>query len=176
MTKRILLSSLLGGLVMFIWGAISWTALPWHHWTFNSFKDSAQVSQIIKTNTSQSGMYLLNTEPTAENPQSTAKPLVFASVFQPGMSSSMGPYLIGGLIIQIIAAFLVSLLLNMTRGLSYAARVGFVVLFGLAAFVSTELPYWNWFHFSTSYTLVSLLDLLIEWFLGGLVIAKIIKR
>lgn len=171
--SRIFLSGILAGIVMFIWSAISWTLLPWHHWTINQFKNAAEVGKTIQANAPTSGIYLLHTEETANQPSSS--PFIFASV-APDQMSSMVPYLLGGLLIQILAALLISILVSLTQGLSYSKKVGFVVLFGLAAFVATELPYWNWFHFSTSYTLITLIDFLIECFLGGLVIAKIIKH
>ena len=67
-------------------------------------------------------------------------------------------------------------LLCKTTGLSYFGRVGFVVVFALAAGFVTHVPYWNWFYFNSQFTLVQITDLLVGWFLAGLAMAGVCKR
>lgn len=82
-----------------------------------------------------------------------------------------------GLVIQLlslmVAAFLLTWLLLQTSGLSYARRVAFLAVAGLAASVIVDLPNWNWWGFSGAYTAVNLADSMMTWLLAGLVIAKI---
>jgi hypothetical protein len=84
-----------------------------------------------------------------------------------------------GLIIQLLslmaAAFLLTWLLLQTTGLSYARRVAFLAVVGLAASVIVDLPNWNWWGFSGIYTAVNLADSTLTWLFAGLVIAKIVK-
>jgi hypothetical protein len=75
-----------------------------------------------------------------------------------------------------IVAIFVAWMLLKTKGLSYAGRVSFVVIFALAASIVTDIPYWNWFGFDLQYTLVTVADLLIGWFFAGLVLAKLCKN
>ena len=105
-----------------------------------------------------------------------SKPLIFASVHLEGLSPSMGIPMLIGLISQIIAATFVGWLLTRTTGLGFIGRVSFVMIFALAASIVTYGPYWNWFAFDTRYTLVCIADLLIGWFLAGLILAKFCKR
>jgi len=83
------------------------------------------------------------------------------------------------LIIQLLslmaAAFLLTWLLLQTSGLSYARRVAFLAVVGLAASVIVDLPNWNWWGFSGSYTAVNLADSMLTWLFAGLVIAKVAK-
>ena len=83
------------------------------------------------------------------------------------------------LIIQVLrlmaAAFLLTWLLLRTSGLSYARRVTFLAVTGLAASVIVDFPNWNWWGFSGAYTAVSLADSTITWLVAGLVIAKVAK-
>ena len=59
MRKRLLLSALLGGIVVFIWSAISWCVFPWHQWTMNVFDNEQAVSEVIVQNAPVSGSYML---------------------------------------------------------------------------------------------------------------------
>jgi hypothetical protein len=99
-------------------------------------------------------------------------PVMFASVRLKG-APSMLPYALTGIVISIIGATLGTLLLLQIRETAYLRRAGFLALFGFTAGVVCFLPYWNWFDFSTAYTVASIADLAIGWFLTGLVIAKV---
>jgi uncharacterized membrane protein len=187
MTKSLILGSLLGGLVLFVWGAISWMALPWHLTTLNKFKDEAAVAQVLTANAARAGVYILPNvhkhEPGISEEQKKAAeaeglkrmqegPFLFAAVRLTG-STSMGPQMIIQLVTQIVSALFVSWLLLKTRGLSYLGRVGFVMMIALVVAVISHVPYWNWWGFSTGYTFVAITDLIIGWLLAGLVIAKV---
>jgi len=73
------------------------------------------------------------------------------------------------------AAFLLTWLVLQTSGLSYARRVVFLAAIGLAASVIVDLPNWNWWGFSGSFTAINLADNTLTWMLAGLVIAKVAK-
>lgn len=171
MLKTSLIGGIVGGIILFLWGAASWMLLPWHMSTLHSFKDETAVVQVIQTNAPESGIYLSPLQQTSTAPG----PMVFASVYTKGMPSSMVPSMVIEFIIQLIAAFLVTWMLTKTT-LGYLGRLGFVLVFALAVGITTDLMYWNWFHFDTKYTLVLLADLLIGWFLAGLLLAKLSAR
>lgn len=171
MLKTSLIGGVLGGIILFVWSAVSWMVLPWHMMTLHSFKDEVAVVQTIQTNAPQSGMYMLPLQETSQ----VKGPLVFASVYTQGMPSSMTSSLIISFITQIIVAFLVSWLLTKITG-GYLSRLGVVMLFALAASIQTDIAYWNWFHFDTMYTAVAIADMLIGWFLAGLLLAKLTKN
>ena len=76
----------------------------------------------------------------------------------------------------LLAALLITWLLMQTSGLSYIRQVMFVTAIGLSAGVMVHLPYWNWWKFPLCYTIVSIFDLVIAWFLAGLVMAKMCQR
>jgi len=187
MTKPLLLGGVLGGLALFIGGMISWMALPWHAMTFEKFKDEAAVAQAISANAGNSGIYFLP-NPHKQDPGLTEAqrkaaeedgikrmmegPFMFASV-SPRGARPMGTMMGIGLATQILAALMATWLLLQTTGLTFWKRVGFLVTLGLTAGVITNLQHWNWWNFSTAYTAVCFGDLLIGWFLAGLVIAKV---
>jgi Na+/proline symporter len=60
--------------------------------------------------------------------------------------------LIVQLLIQMASALLLTWFVLQTTRLSYARRIGFLTIAGLAAGVIADLPNWNWWGFSGKYT------------------------
>ena len=174
MNKSLLLGAVIGGVVAFVWSSISWMAIPWHEATLKEFQDKDAVTQAVLSNAPENGMYVLHDEPGAEATTNGGGPMVFASVQRQGMTSMTGP-LITGLVINIIGALLLTWLLLQTTGLSILRSALFVAVAAVAAGVLVSLPEWNWWGFTTGYTIVALADLGIGWFLAGLAIAKFAK-
>ena len=59
MIQSLLLAALAGGAVVFVWGAISWMALPWHHKSFQKFTDEEGVAKALMAAAPASGLYSL---------------------------------------------------------------------------------------------------------------------
>lgn len=191
MKKGFWKASVLGGIVVFVWGVISWMVLPWHMETSHQFTDEHAVATVLEENTPVSGIYFLpnchkhTAGETAEEIKSSMEaaksrmkqgPLLFVSIHKEGMDpESVRPF-IGSLLIQIIAAIFATGLLLQTKALPYIRRVWFVCALGVFAGVVSTLPDWNWMSFSLGWTVVTFLDLAIGWFLAGLVIAKLAKK
>jgi hypothetical protein len=177
--------SILGGIVLFIWSAISWMALPWHNATLNRFANEDSVAELLKTSTSERGIYIypgeadtLGMSPDEQKKAQQATwdkmkmgPIVFMSI-NPRGSESMGKFMAVGLLTQIIVAFLMTYLLLRTKEASFWSKVRFIVLLSFLSGLICYLPQWNWWHFSTPYTLVAFGDLLIGGFLVGMVLAQ----
>lgn len=167
--KKHLLLSIAAGLVLFVWGFISWAVLPWHNMVANKFTDEAAVAQVLKANSPRQGIYYL---PFSEKDHGPNQVGAFANVLPQGTEMNMGKQMATGVITQIIGAFLVLLLLSHTSGLNYWGKVGFVALVGLIIGFVSHAPYWNWFGFPPAYVVVTILDMLIGWILAGLVVAR----
>jgi hypothetical protein len=188
MLKPLVKGGLLGGLVLFVWGAVSWTVLPLHNMTLSKFTDENAVATVITENAKDPGVYFLPNayhESAASEAEKKAAyeaaqkrmpegPVVFASIRLKGMKS-MAPFVLTGIVISIIGATLGTLLLLKTKETGYFRKAGYLALFAFTAGVVCFLPYWNWFGFSTAYTAASIIDLTIGWFLAGLVIAKVAR-
>ncbi len=168
MKKNVLLS-LVAGLVLFVWGFISWAVLPWHNMVANKFTNEAAVSQVLKDNAPRTGVYYL---PFSEKDHGPNQVGAFANVLPQGAEMNMGRQMAIGVVIQIIGAFLVLMLLSQTSGLTYLGKVGFFSLVGLTIGFVSHAPYWNWFGFPAPYVGVTILDILIGWTLAGLAVAK----
>jgi hypothetical protein len=188
MLRSLVLGTILGGLVAFVWSSVSWELLGWHEKTMVSFQNEDEVSAVIASHAAKDGTYILPGMPPTEGmtaeQQKAAKaalmekmqkgPIMIAAVRRAGFGSFAR-----GLIIQVLslmaAAFLLTWLLLQTSGLRYRKRVMFIAIAGLAASVIVDLPNWNWWGFSGVYTAVNLIDVTITWLLAGLVIAKVAK-
>jgi hypothetical protein len=189
MTKSLVLGTILGGLAAFVWSSISWELIGWHEKTMVAFHNEAEVSAVIASHAGQDGTYILPSMPSTAgmNPEQKksaldaamqkmqAGPIMVAAVRRGGFGSYTR-----GLIVQLLslmaAAFLLTWLLLQTSGLSYARRVAFLAVAGVAASVIVDLPNWNWWGFSGAYTAVNLSDSMLTWLFAGLVIAKVAKR
>jgi len=186
--KALLLGTVFGGLAAFLWSSISWGLLGWHEKPLHFFQNEDEVSAVISTHAIQSGVYLLPRGPSqkgmnaeqnkAEQAAVMAKmqkgPIIFAAVRSGGFGS-YGQAILRQLLSLMLAAFLLTWLLLQTRGLSYGRRVLFLAVAGLAASVIVDLPNWNWWGFSGSYTAVNLVDFPLTWLIAGLVIARVAK-
>ena len=169
--KNNLLAIVLSAIVLFVWGFISWAVLPWHMKVAHKFASESAVAQALKENAPAAGIYYLPFEEEGHRP---GEPAAFVSVapdgYDPNMVKMMGISVLG----QMVAALLVLLLLRRTANLNYWERVRFVALVGVAIAFISHFPYWNWFKFSDSYFLVTILDSLIAWTLAGLVMARFV--
>jgi hypothetical protein len=188
MIKSLVLGTILGGLMAFIWSTVSWEVIGWHEKTLVNFQNEEEVSAVIASHTLQDGTYLLPSGPRTEGMSAEQKKAAQAAAME---KMQKGPIMIAavrrggfgsfarGLIVQVLslmaAALLLTWLVMQTSGLSYGKRVAFLAVVGLAASVISDLPNWNWWGFSGSYTAVNLADSTITWLIAGLVIAKVAK-
>lgn len=167
--KNNLIAVLLGSVILFVWGFVSWTILPWHNSVSNKFGDESAVAQVLKSNAKTPGIYYL---PYAQEDHKTGEATAFVNILPNGLEMNMSKMMGVAMIGQILSALMVLLLLRQTSGLSYWNKVGFVSLVGLTIGFVSHFPYWNWFEFSSAYILVTILDIIIAWILAGLVMAK----
>src|SRR5436853_3821345 len=149
MGKQLVLGSVLGAIVLFVWSAIAWMLIPWPGEPLRTFTNEDAVAQAITANAPRSGNYLLPNEvkrtpgmsdqqyaaaQKAAEDRMTRGPIVFAAVrLEP--FGSMGKALVIKFLTQFVVALLATLLLLQTSGLTRAGRIGFVTAIGVIIFV-----------------------------------------
>lgn len=178
MKKKIMQCALIGGLILFAWGFISWMVLPWHQMNFKKFKDEAQVQNVIRDAAVGSGVYVLphccnRTE--EDHARAHQGPTMFAVVRMEGHHMSTS-HLVISLLTQILGAAVITWMLLQTKIKEYQKRVFFVTTAGFLVGLLGLVPSWNWWGVSTGYTIVLWLDLIIGWFLAGLVLARLCRK
>jgi hypothetical protein len=149
-----------GGIIVFLWGTISWM-LPWNQHYLHEFKNEKAVVKVIRANATGSGIY----EPS----------FGLVAVKMEGQSPDMTGSLVKDLILSIVGAFLVTWLLLQCSATTYFRQVGFVTMVGLVIGLLGPLSWWVLYGFPIGMTIVSLAEPTIAWFLSGLVIAKLAK-
>ncbi len=188
MVKSLWKPVLAAGVVLFVWGNISWVLLPWHNMTFRTFADEDAVARVVEGNTDGRGIYLYpgqHHQPgmSAEEQEAAEAavmekvrrgPFLFVSVLDGGRESMTGMMIVG-FVVQLLAALVLTLIVVRCGETDYWQRVSLVVLVVLAGGILCLLPQWNWFGFATGYTVVMLLDLLVAGLLAGLVIARLAR-
>ena len=178
MLKKLILGAVLGGLVAFGWGALSWMLLPWHGKTLKTFKDEVAVAKVVRQNAPEPGMYLLLpshwNNPTSAQQSMSKGFMLFGAVRHE--APDMNRYYLRGLAIEMLGALFIGWFILLLPPVGYWSRVRISAMLGLAAGVLARLPDWTWWSFSTEFTLTTIVDLTMTWFLAGLVIAAFVKR
>ena len=182
MGKALLKGCIFGGIIVFAWMIVSWTVLPWHCWSLKGIENQSAVSEALVNNTSEDGIYVIPSFCGAEWDEMGEKvaemekgPFVFMSLKRYGHGPNTGTFVIS-FIFQLIGALGITFLILKTKGLNYFSKVGLVTLIGFLIGFLGALPYWNWWGFSFGFVFVELLDMVIAWFLAGLVIAAVAKE
>jgi hypothetical protein len=180
--KRVVLAALLGGIAMFVWGSIGHLLTPIGEAGFRNLPGEAPVLDAIRANVPEDGMYFFpgmdERAKTAEGHAEwqrryEAGPSGLLIVHPHGEQSINARLLLVELFSNILAAGLAAWAATHAR--TYARRVALVTAFGLCAWTSIEISYWNWYGFPAAYTLAQLVDQVVGFLVAGLVIAAIVR-
>ena len=187
MVRSLVLGSVLGGVIVFAWTAVSWMLLPWHNNAMKSFADEAAVAQVILDNAPSGGMFAIPGWPAGFDAMTQAQkdscqaamtkkmadgPYFYGVVWR-GVKEDMGRSMGVSLLFDVLAALLVTMLVMKTGGMSWAGRVMFIVTVALAVCLIAIAPNWIWWHHPSGYVIVGMADVVIAWALAGMVIAKV---
>ena len=179
---RVLVAGLIGGIVMFIWGVAAHMALGLGSVGIGQpVNETAALSGLQEGLGDRPGVYLL---PSLDPKQTSDAAVVRAYsikavrspyawvVYQPRGTDmmQMGPQ-IGR---QWASDTLASLALAFVMGLAlvgFRRRLAIAAAAAVFAWLSSMLPYWNWYRFPLDFTLAALAEQLIGWLLAGAAMA-----
>ena len=94
----------------------------------------------------------------------------------PGRQFAFGKSLVIEFSTEVLQAILVIWLLAHTHIGSFAGRVGFVLIAGILAAITTNISYWNWYGFPGVYTVSYILIEIVGFFLVGIVAALLLRK
>jgi hypothetical protein len=94
----------------------------------------------------------------------------------PGAEGFSARRLITEFITEMAEVLIAVFLLSQTRISSYGGRVGFIMLVGLAAVITTNVSYWNWYGFPGNYTLAYMFTGFMGYLFAGMVAAKALGK
>lgn len=164
--KNLIKGTLIGTLVLFFWGATEWIN-PLPRKVYKSPKSSEAVNKVLMENMEESGMYIWPNGPETRNEAGLPTESMYFMAKQSPDFYNPGKFMSGQLLINLSLWFLLSFLLLKVNLAGHWQRVGFVMIIAMIAALSYLIPMWNWWGFSTPYVLVSLLNMLLGWFLAA---------
>ncbi|WP_031497485.1 hypothetical protein [Bryobacter aggregatus] len=156
--------TLLAGLTIFFWGAISHMVIPD---PLTTLPDPKAVTDFVDKNAPANGAYM--------DPRGV---MVIVGLLpdRSDQTQQMGPLLGVEFLTNLVQAFLLLLVLLRLPARNTLQYGWYAMLIGLLAWVSIEVSYWNWYHFSPKLILMGFLDATIGFWLAGLVLGWLIRR
>ena len=182
--KRIAIAAAVGGLAMFVWGAISHMLTPLGGAGLSSMPAAAEpvVTGALSANLSDDAMYMFpggyeQAKTEAERDEWMRRYAAGPTgllIYHPRGGRTMNAQLMGTeLLTNILAVAVAAWAAAHAR--TYGRRLLLVTAFGLAAWLAIEASYWNWYGFPTNYALAQLVDQVGGFFVAGLAVAKIVR-
>lgn len=163
---------------MFVWSSLAHIATPLGQVGVSTLPDeSVTVGNLSSAIGDKSGLYLfpLNMGGNAAAASAAAGPAGFL-VYNAHSPLTMSPRnLVVEFVTELVESLIAAWLLAQTVLSAYAMRVGFITVVGLAAAITTNIPYWNWYAFPTNYTLAYGFIELVAYLAAGLAIAAVLK-
>lgn len=173
--KTIILGTLIGTLISFFWGAAEWV-LPIMHSPYEEVHNASEVNKTLSKNMPENGIYVWPNGDHTKDATGLPKDIVYFiaknenSFYNPGKFMSFQ-------IFTLLATWLIIVyLLVSLRITKYWLRIRFILILGLLNGLAFHLPMWNWWGFSTDYTLLRWGSMMIGWFLSGITISFFLRN
>jgi len=188
---KILLAGIVGGIAMFVWTSIAHMALPLGEAGINEIPNEFAVLSAMQSSISdKTGLYIfpglgVGKNATREEKNEAMKqmqqriaanPSGILMYHPPGRQFAFGKSLAVEFSTEVLQAILVIWLLAQTRIGSFVGRVGFVVIAGIMAAITTNVSYWNWYGFPGVYTASYMLIEIVGFLLVGVVAALLLRK
>ncbi len=189
--KRILLAGIFGAIAMFVWTSIAHIATPLGMVGFREIPNEAAVLSAMQGSMGASqGLYLFpgtGLGPDATSAQRSEAMKTYQQVldknpsgiliYKPAGQKMMEPgQLIAEFGFEFLETLLLAVLLSMTALSTLGSRLGFAVVVGLLAAVTTNLSYWNWYGFPTTYTMATMFTEVMKYIVAGIVVALLMGK
>jgi hypothetical protein len=162
--KLLVSSTLLGGLVLFFWGAFSHTAIPS---PVQILSDNTKVDSFLATSNIAQGVYMDDRG-------------VFVAVDmlpdRSAKSLSMGPMLLKEFLNACLQAALLLFMLQLIRPTNIFGYTKAGALLGVIAWLGIEVSYWIWYGFSLPLIAIGLIDAGIGFALAGATIGWLMLK
>jgi hypothetical protein len=186
---RALLASLVGAVIVFMWGFTAWTVLHVYDFALRPLPGYEAVVAVLKEQVKQAGAYRFPPLPPdgamtgmVQSPEHQTwetrhhdSPIGLL-LYRPQGANPKDPIVIArGFAINFVTALVLAVIL-MTTGLRfYASRLMLVLGLSVFAAMATHAAQWNWFYFPWRYTVALMADVVMPWLFAGLVMAAIAR-
>ncbi len=189
--RQFLLGGLIGGSLLFVWGAVSWLVVPFNSAALHPAANEDVVLAAMKESMRGKGMYALPAMPRKSgvpaNDELLQKQYVeklaagptALVVFNPhGTGQMRTDQLAYGFVNSIMCALIgVWFLMRSTAYAStYVARVAYFGMFGVLVSFFVHLANYNWFDYPADFTVAMVLDAILGWVVAGLGVAAVVRQ
>ncbi len=183
---RVLTASIVGGIVVFLWGAISHMVLGLGEkgMSMEKLPGEQAILTTLSENIPETGIYFVpGMDPTITDSQRqwddamermNKGPVAFMVVTREGYEGNMAMQMVWEAVSSAAAALIVSIVLLAMRG-PYLFRVLVVAGFGVFAWLSYGASEVIWYDFPEAYGVAQLIDQFVGWALAGLFMAAIVR-
>jgi hypothetical protein len=182
---KLVIAAVLGGLVMFAWGALAHTFLGVGEAGVMPMPNDESITSALKARLTEPGiyffpgMYMTKQATQAEWDSWAAKykegpngMLVYHPTGEEPMSVKQLLVELGS---NIAAALVVGMILIFAT-VSWGRGVIISTLVGLSGWLSINVSYWNWYGFPAKFVTSELIEQVVGWVLSGFVMAYILRR
>ncbi|MBI5021314.1 MAG: hypothetical protein HZB59_07765 [Ignavibacteriales bacterium] len=183
--KQLLIAAFIGGVILFVWGWLSWSVIPIHNSSMKSIENEDAVISTMHVNMTQEGVYVFPGMPATQDQaamdewtQKYRQGPIGMVIYNPeGSEPMMISQMIVGIIISIISSYLAAWFLSRSTAASsnYFARVAYCGMLGIFVSLVSHIVNWNWMGYPMDYTVSWIMDAVIGWMLAGFGIGAIIK-
>ncbi|NID14488.1 hypothetical protein [Luteibacter yeojuensis] len=177
---RIVIATLIGGLIMFFWGAFAHMVLPLGELSMRAPTNEDAVLTALRDGLPpEHGIYLLphfdmatmhgnDQAMKAYSEKAKANPYAFI-VYSPNGKDplAMGGNLFHQWLSDTLAALMVVLVMMRMAGVGLLRGLWIGLAFGVFSWLSLSVPYWNWYRFPGAFTAGYLVEQGFGWLLAG---------
>lgn len=187
---RLILAALIGAVVLFAWGFVSYVVLDYHWRVVHPMPQEDKVVPMLSSAIPRTGVYLIpvpmadpTAAPTEEEQKAWAAkhesgPIGMVFWRTQGAKPMEPKVFIRGLAINFIAAMCAAMVARFAAvaGAGLGRRWASIMLMAMFAGAAVNLTNWNYWYLPEDYTMVMVMDLLVGWALAGLPIAWMVGR
>jgi hypothetical protein len=191
MWKRNIFAGFLGGIAMFMWSSVAYVATPLASAGIKELPNEPAVLTVLQQQIGNAwGLYKFpGVGPGPDAPRSQTIEVVPSMIermktgpsglllyHNAGHGVSVTPDRLFLEFLTVLSeALIAAWLLAQTRLVSYASKVWFIVVLGLAAAITTNLPHYTWYGFPRRFTAAHMFVEIVGYLCAALVIAWLIK-
>jgi hypothetical protein len=177
---RIALGVVLAAAALFMWGFLFWAVGPFSQAIFSKATGETALAAQMLDALPETGVYLIpgdDSDFEAYTASHLSGPIAMIFFTREGTNPMSPMVFLLGFLHMLASAALVALLLRTALPVlpTYAKRVMFVTLFGLAAAVWTNLGYPIWWHHPPGFHLMMMVYDVVGWALAGAVLAYFVR-
>lgn len=175
MSKRVLFTGILGGIAMFVWSSIAHMVLPLGETGIRQIDKEEALLPVMQSALNSSGLYLFpKMTPNNSQTEYLAKIANGPSgmlIYFPRRDVAFGKSLGYEFLTEVIQALIAACLLSLTLIGTFGGRLGFYALAGVIAALATNVSYWNWYGFPSTYTAAYMFTIWMGYVCAGLAAA-----